>query len=76
MRWSIGFPRHAACQLTDSRSPSKGPAPGQRRPLVSGISRLAHSNSGNMAILAAMRRASSGVSTRVVPALGQRLPVV
>ena len=31
---SWGFPRHAACQLTDSCSPPKGPAPGQRRPLV------------------------------------------
>jgi len=29
MRWSIGFPRRTACP-----SPPKGPAPGQRRPLV------------------------------------------
>jgi hypothetical protein len=39
----------------NSRSPPKGPAPGQRRPLVVSGS----SNSGNVAILAAMRRASS-----------------
>jgi hypothetical protein len=42
MRWSIGFPRRTACQLSGWPYAAEGPAPGQRRPLVvSGVSRLA-----------------------------------
>ena len=49
--------------LADNPSPPGGPAPGQRRPLVvSGAPRL-RSSSGSLAMLTAMRRASSRVSS-------------
>jgi hypothetical protein len=42
MRWSIGFPRRTACQLSGWPFAAEGPAPGQRRALmVSGVSRFA-----------------------------------
>jgi hypothetical protein len=51
---------HAGDQLITRALAVECPAPGQRRPLVvSGAPRL-RSNSGSLAMLAAMRRASSG----------------
>ena len=73
-----GFPAVPRVSLAGSPSPPRARAR-QRRPLVvSGVSRL-HSSSGSLAMLAAMRRASSRVSSapRLFLAIdvAERLPV-